>query len=86
MAGMAAEKKAKPNFVRRDFLNINPIKALFWTGVINGVVAPFLVVEIVICASDPKLIEGRPSSCLSRIAVGIITRMMFGTASAMFAL
>ncbi len=69
-----------------DFLNINPVKALFWTAVINGVLAPFLLVGVLVCASDRKLMEGQPSSWLSRIAVGIITLVMFGAAAAMFAL
>ena len=69
-----------------DFLKINPVKALFWTAVINGVLAPFLLVGVLVCASDRKLMEGQPSSWISRIAVGIITLVMFGAAAAMFTL
>src|SRR4029077_17482913 len=29
-----------------DFANISPVKALYWTAVINGVLAPFLLVAI----------------------------------------
>ena len=69
-----------------DFLNINPIKALFWTAVINGVLAPFLLVGILLVACDRKLMQGEPSSWLSRIAIGIITLAMFGAGAAMFIL
>lgn len=69
-----------------DYLNINPVKALFWTAVINGVLAPFLLVGVLIAASDPKLMHGQPSSWLSRIAVGVVTLAMFGAAAAMFLL
>jgi len=69
-----------------DFLNINPVKALFWTAIINGVLAPFLLVGVLTAASDRKLMEDQPSSWLSRIAVGIITLAMFGAAAAMFLL
>jgi len=69
-----------------DVLNINPIKALFWTAVINGVLAPFLLVGVLIVASDTKLMRGQPSSWLSRIVVGIITLAMFGAAAGMFLL
>jgi NRAMP (natural resistance-associated macrophage protein)-like metal ion transporter len=69
-----------------DFLRINPVKALFWTAVINGVLAPFLLVGIIIVASDRKLMQNQPSSWVSRIAVGIITLVMFGAAAAMFLL
>jgi len=69
-----------------DFLKVNPVKALFWTAVINGVLAPFLLVGILIAASDRKLMQGQPSSWLSRIVVGIVTLGMFGAAVAMFIL
>ena len=69
-----------------DFLKVNPVKALFWTAVINGVLAPFLLVGILIAASDGKLMQGQPSSWLSRIVVGIVTLGMFGAAVGMFVL
>lgn len=72
--------------VGMDFLNINPVKALFWTAVINGVLAPFLLVGILVVASDRKLMQSQPSSWLSLAAVGVITLMMFGAAAAMFVL
>jgi Mn2+/Fe2+ NRAMP family transporter len=52
-------------------LNINPLKALFYTAVINGVLAPFLLIGILVAASDRKLMQGQPSSWPSRILVGI---------------
>jgi Mn2+/Fe2+ NRAMP family transporter len=72
--------------VAMDFLNIDPVKALFWTAIINGVLAPFLLVGVLLVSSDRKLMQGQPSSWLSRIAVGIITMAMFGAAAAMFLL
>jgi len=69
-----------------DFLKVNPVKALFWTAVINGVLAPFLLVGILITASDRKLMQGQPSSWVSRIVVGIVTLGMFGAAAAMLVL
>ena len=67
-----------------DFANINPVKALFWTAVINGLLAPFLLVGILIAASDRKLMNGQPSSILSRTVVAIATLVMFGAAIGMF--
>jgi NRAMP (natural resistance-associated macrophage protein)-like metal ion transporter len=69
-----------------DFLNVNPVTALFWTAVINGVLAPFLLVGVLFVASDRKIMQGQPSSWLSRIIVGITTIVMFGAAAAMFIL
>jgi NRAMP (natural resistance-associated macrophage protein)-like metal ion transporter len=67
-----------------DFANINPVKALFWTAVINGLLAPFLLVGVLIAACDRKLMNGQPSSILSRVVVAVATLVMFGAAIGMF--
>lgn len=69
-----------------EFLGINPVKALFWTAIINGLLAPPLLIGILLCASDRKLMKGQPSSILSRVTVGAITLAMFVAAIAMFIL
>jgi Mn2+/Fe2+ NRAMP family transporter len=72
--------------IAMDFLGINPIKALFWTAVINGLLAPFLLVGILYVASDHKLMLGQPSSMLSRLLVAITTLAMLAAAIGMFVL
>jgi NRAMP (natural resistance-associated macrophage protein)-like metal ion transporter len=72
--------------IAMDFLNINPVKALFWTAVINGVLAPFLLVGILYVACDSKLMRKQPSSTLSRFLVAVTTLAMFAAAIAMFVL
>ena len=67
-----------------DFLNINPVRALYWSAVINGILAPFLLVAILIVASDRQAMMGQPSSALSRTVVGVTTVLMFVAAVAMF--
>ena len=67
-----------------DFAGVNPVKALFWTAVINGVLAPFLLVGILIVASDHKLMKNQPSSRTSRIVVAITALAMFVAAIALF--
>jgi Mn2+/Fe2+ NRAMP family transporter len=69
-----------------DFSNINPLKLLFTTAVINGVLAPFLLTGILIAASDRKLMQGQPSSLLGRVTVGVTTAVMFAATIAMFVL
>ncbi len=66
------------------FLKINPIKALYWTAIINGILAPFLLVAIVIVASDAKLMKKQPSSLGARIGVGLTAVLMFAAAVGMF--
>ena len=71
--------------VALDFIGINPVKALYWTAVINGLLAPFLLVAILIVAADKKLMQGQPSSRLGRAVVAITTLAMFAAGVAMFA-
>jgi NRAMP (natural resistance-associated macrophage protein)-like metal ion transporter len=72
--------------IAMDFLNINPVKALFWTAIINGVLAPFLLIGILYVACDRKLMQDQPSSILSRVVVAVTTLAMFAAAIAMVVL
>jgi Mn2+/Fe2+ NRAMP family transporter len=67
-----------------NFAGINPVKALYWTAIINGLLAPFLLVAILIVASDKKLMQGQPSSRLGWTVVAIVTAAMFAAGVAMF--
>jgi Mn2+/Fe2+ NRAMP family transporter len=69
-----------------DFTNVNAVSALYWTAVINGVLAPFLLVGILLAASDATLMHGQPSSVGARIVVMLATLVMFGAAIGMFLL
>ena len=57
-----------------DFTNISPVKALYWTAVINGVLAPFLLLGILIIASDVKVMNGQTSSILGKAVVALTTQ------------
>ena len=70
--------------VALDFIGINPVRALYWTAIINGLLAPFLLVAILIVAGDKKLMQGQPSSRLGWIVVAITTAAMFVAGVAMF--
>ena len=67
-----------------DFADVNPIRALYWSAVLNGLLAPFLLVAILAVASDTKIMEGQPSSGLSRSVVVLTTLLMFLAAVGMF--
>jgi Mn2+/Fe2+ NRAMP family transporter len=67
-----------------DFLKINPVQALYWTAVINGLLAPFLLVALLRCAADAKLMKGQDSPHATRIVVGITAALMFAAAIGMF--
>jgi len=70
--------------VALDFIGVNPVRALYWTAVINGLLAPFLLVAILIVAADKKLMQGQPSSRLGWIVVAVTTVAMFAAGVAMF--
>jgi len=72
--------------VALDFAHVNPLRALFWTAVINGVLAPFLLLGILIAASDRTLMRGQPSLVITRVVVALAMLLMFGAAGAMFLL
>jgi NRAMP (natural resistance-associated macrophage protein)-like metal ion transporter len=50
-----------------DYLGINPIDALFYTAVINGFVAPPLLVMIMLVANNRKIMGKRTNSRLTNI-------------------
>ena len=70
--------------IAMDFIGINPVSALFWTAVINGVLAPFLLVGVLLVARDHKIMLGQPSSMMSQIVVGLTILIMFGAAVGVF--
>lgn len=67
-----------------DFLKINPMRFLFWSAVINGVLAPFLLCGILLIAGDRTIMKTQTSSMLNRVVVGVTTLAMFAAALAMF--
>jgi Mn2+/Fe2+ NRAMP family transporter len=66
-----------------DFLHINPIKALYWTAIINGFLAPFLLVALLLVSTDRRVMQGQVSSSISRHVVMLTTVLMFVAAVAM---
>ncbi len=71
--------------VALDFVGINPVQALLWSAVVNGVLAPFVMLTILMVASDKKIMKDKPSSLLNRMVVALATLIMFAAAVGMFA-
>lgn len=59
-----------------NFLGINPIKALFVTAVINGMVAPPLLILIVLLASDREVMKDKVSGPLSKALTWVAAAVM----------
>jgi Mn2+/Fe2+ NRAMP family transporter len=70
--------------IAADFSHVNPIKALYGSAVVNGVVAPFLLLVLFLVVRDPKIMKGRPASKLMQLVLLICTLFMFGSLIALF--
>jgi NRAMP (natural resistance-associated macrophage protein)-like metal ion transporter len=60
-----------------DYLGINPIDALFYTAVINGFVAPPLLVLIMLVANDRKIMGARRNGRLTNVLGWAAAAIMF---------
>ena len=67
-----------------DFLGINPITALFWTAVINGVVAPPLLVVVMLVANNKQAMGERTNGVFTNIVGWLAAAVMFTAAIGMF--
>ena len=67
-----------------DFAGINPISALFWTAVINGVVAPPLLVVVMLVSNNKRVMGSRTNGLFTNIIGWLAAAIMFAAAIAMF--
>ncbi len=72
--------------VALDFANLNAVRTLFLSAVLNGLLAPFLLLGILLVATDRKIMAGQPSSRLGEATVAVTTVAMFAAGIAMFIL
>ncbi len=70
--------------VALDFARVNAVRTLFWSAVLNGLLAPFLLFGILVVASDRTIMQEQPSSMLGRVTVGVTATAMLIAAVAMF--
>jgi Mn2+/Fe2+ NRAMP family transporter len=66
-----------------DYMGINAIDALFFTAVINGFVAPPLLVLIMLIANDRTIMGERTNSRLTNILGWTAAAAMFAAAAAL---
>jgi Mn2+/Fe2+ NRAMP family transporter len=69
-----------------NLAHVNAVLALYWSAVLNGLLAPFLLLGILFVAADRTLMKGQPSSRLGLATVALTTVAMFAAAAAMFIL
>lgn len=69
-----------------NFIHLDPIRALFIAAVINGVVAPPLLLLIVLLGADATVMQHYVSGKLSLTLTGVATIFMALAAVIMFAM
>lgn len=65
-----------------NFIGVNPIDALFYAAVINGLLAPPLLMLIMAASNDPGVMDGRPNGTVVNTLGWLTTLIM--TAGAVF--
>ena len=63
-----------------NFAHLNAVKMLFWSAILNGVLAPPLVVLVVLLSSDPKVMGERINSRTARM-LGWLCAVVMTTAA-----
>jgi NRAMP (natural resistance-associated macrophage protein)-like metal ion transporter len=67
-----------------NFVGVSPIAALFWTAVINGVVAPPLLVVVMLVSNNKSILGARVNGTWTNVIGWAATSIMFVTATVMF--
>lgn len=67
-----------------DLFKVSPMRALYLSAVLNGILAPFLMLALLFVARDVELMQKQPSSRYSFIMVSVATVLMFAAAVGMF--
>jgi Mn2+/Fe2+ NRAMP family transporter len=66
-----------------DFAGLNAVKMLFWSAVVNGMLAPPLVVLVVLLTSDKRVMRGRVNSRGAAVLGWICAAVMSAAALAL---
>jgi NRAMP (natural resistance-associated macrophage protein)-like metal ion transporter len=69
-----------------DFAGLNAVKMLFWSAILNGILAPPLVVLVVLLSSDREVMGDNVNSPLAKALGWLCAVLMAAAAVAMFVL
>lgn len=65
-------------------LRFDPIQLMFWANVLNGVLAPILVVYLLIIGNNRKIMRGQPMSWITNLGMVLTAIVMFAAATLLF--
>jgi len=63
-----------------NFIGVNPMTALFWTAVINGFLAPPVLVVVMLIANNKKVLGAHVNGTFTNIVGWATTAVMFAAA------
>ena len=66
------------------FLRIDPIQLMFWANVLNGVLAPLLVVYLLIIGNNRKIMGNRPLHWITNTGMVLTALVMFAATVLLF--
>jgi Mn2+/Fe2+ NRAMP family transporter len=66
-----------------NFAGINPIRALFWTAVINGLIAPPILIVIMLVANNRLIMGDEVNGYWTNVVGWATTAVMFAAAIAL---
>ena len=66
-----------------NFTNVNPITALFWTALLNGLLATPLLILVMLVSNNPKVMEDRVNGRVATVLGWTTTVVMFLAAIAL---
>jgi Mn2+/Fe2+ NRAMP family transporter len=67
-----------------NFLGINPIRALFWTAVVNGFLAPPMLIVVMVIANNRRIMGERVNGYWTNIGGWVTTLVMLAAAAGSF--
>jgi len=68
-----------------NFMGINPMSALFWTAVINGVVSPPLLIVVMLVSNNQRVMGDKVNGRAANVLGWAATALMFAAAIGMIA-
>jgi len=69
-----------------NFVGINPMSALFWTAVINGVVSPPLLIVVMLVSNNKRVMGNKVNGLSTNIFGWTAVLLMFAAAAGMIAM
>ena len=65
-------------------LRFDPVQLIFWANVLNGVLAPILVVYLIMVGNNRKIMRDRQVGLITNVGLALTAIVMFAAAILLF--